>query len=897
MSKKNFSSIIFLSVIIIAVLAYFVYPKFVKTDANAWTMIPDDVALILQIDKPADIAQKLIEDNGVWQTALKSSEFKKIELQIIKINEILSENESYFNLLTNSNLFISFHPDTINKSTSRLFLSQLEINMGLNELKSVIGEKLGDKFVIADMNERGFAGIKIIDVVNEQTFYLSFLDGTLLASSNLNLMDEAFKTYKLAGGNFSATNDFIQLQNTAGKKVDARIYINYENFAELLKNYSSGENVSSIEWLSNFANWTETDVILKKDEIIMTGFTSFKTKENSFLNRIHIQKPQNNQVLNLCPFNTDILLRMGFSDFYSHFLSFHDVKEQVFKIPDLNYDLTKFLKLVGNEIAYGSNANQMSEFEARSFAVIHLKDRSRAEKVLKEIARASKGKSTTKVNDYYINQINNKQFLSNLFGIAFSSITKNYYLFTGNYVIFANSKDMLIGIMQMYDTGKTLDLNDNFKKYSDNLSSSENISLFIKPKDLFNVFPKFVEIETNKSLLNSKEAINDIQGISFQFSNDGPLAYTNFYIKLGNTYSEENLALWKLELDDEIVGKPFLVRNHTSNKYMVLVFDKSSNLYLIDTDGQLLWKKRIDGLPQGEIHQVDYFKNGKIQYLFNTRDFIYLIDKKGNFVKNYPKKLNPASTNGLNLFDYNRKKDYRLMLAQADKKVYNYNINGSKVKGWKEPHTQNIVNETVKRVVANNKDFILITDIDNKTKIVNRKGKERIKVKGKIDKARNSDFYVNRTNSKGIIITTNEQGKLVYIKSNGALSQTDFGTFSKDHYFLYEDFNDDNSVDFIFVDGRKLRVFDRYKKLLFSYDFENEINIQPMFFSLGHKQSILGVVSSQEKTIYLFDSKGNIVISKGLVGETPFTVGSLNNNRELNLVTAADNILYNYRLK
>lgn len=897
MSKKNLSSIIFLSAIIIAVLAYFIYPKFVKTDANSWTMIPDDAALILQIDNPAEIAKKLIEDNDVWQTALKSSEFKKIELQIIKLNEILSENEYYFNLFTNSNLLISFHSDSINKSASKLFLSKIEENLGFIELKSIIAEKLGDKFAVADINEREFAGIKIIDIVNEQTFYLTFIDGTLLASSNLNLLDDAFKTYNSVAGNFSISDDFIKLQNTAGKKVDARIYFNYENFAELLKIYSSNENTSSIQWLSNFANWTETDVILKKDEIIMTGFTSFNNNENSFLNRINSQKPQNNQVLNLCPFNTDILLRMGFSDFYSHFLSFHDAENKVFKIPNLNYDLTHFLQLVGNEIAFGNNANRISEFENRSFAVVHLKDRARAEKILKEIAKASRGKSTSKINGYSINQINNKQFLSDLFGTAFNPITKNYYLFIGNFVIFANSKDMLVGILQMYDTGKTLDLNDNFKKYSDNLSSSENISLFIKPKDLFDVYAKFVEDKTSKSLLNSKDAIDDVQGMSFQFSNDGPLAYTNFYVKFGNTYSEENLALWKIELDDEIVGKPSLVRNHNSNKYMVLVFDKSSNLYLIDTDGQLLWKKRIDGLPQGEIHQVDYFKNGKIQYLFNTRDFIYLIDKNGKFVKNYPKKLNPASTNGLNLFDYNRRKDYRLMLAQADKKVYNYNINGSKVKGWKEPHTQNIVNETVKRVVANNKDFILITDIDNKTKIVNRKGNERIKVKGKIDKARNSDFYVNRTNSKGIIITTNEKGKLVYIKSNGSLNQTDFGTFSKDHYFLYEDFNDDNSVDFIFVDGRKMRVYDRYKKQLFSYDFENEINVQPMFFSLGHKQSVLGVVSSQEKTIYLFDSKGNTVISKGLVGETPFTVGSLNNNRELNLVTAAANVLYNYRLK
>jgi hypothetical protein len=181
--------------------------------------------------------------------------------------------------------------------------------------------------------------------------------------------------------------------------------------------------------------------------------------------------------------------------------------------------------------------------------------------------------------------------------------------------------------------------------------------------------------------------------------------------------------------------------------------------------------------------------------------------------------------------------------------------------------------------------------------IVNRKGKERIRIKGDLKKARNSEFYVNRTNSKGIILTTNEKGKLSYIKSNGNLAQTDFGNFSKDHFFMYQDFNDDRSVDFIFVDGRKLRVFDRFKKELFSYDFEHEISVRPMYFSLGHKQSVLGVVSSEEKTIYLFDSRGNTIISRGLVGETPFTVGSLNNNRELNLITAAGKVLYNYQLK
>ena len=71
---------------------------------------------------------------------------------------------------------------------------------------------------------------------------------------------------------------------------------------------------------------------------------------------------------------------------------------------------------------------------------------------------------------------------------------------------------------------------------------------------------------------------------------------------------------------------------------------------------------------------------------------------------------------------------------------------------------------------------------------------------------------------------------------------------------------------------------------------------KPEFFQLSKRKKVLGIVADQEKTIYLFDNKGNTLISKGLVGETPFTVGSLENNNDLNLVTGTGNTLYNYRI-
>ena len=92
-------------------------------------------------------------------------------------------------------------------------------------------------------------------------------------------------------------------------------------------------------------------------------------------------------------------------------------------------------------------------------------------------------------------------------------------------------------------------------------------------------------------------------------------------------------------------------------------------------------------------------------------------------------------------------------------------------------------------------------------------------------------------------------------------------------------------------------MFDRFKKELFSYDFDSDIYIRPMFFELDAKQQVLGVVDDDEKTIYLFDKKGNIIISKGLVGERQFIIGKLSDNNKINLVSASGNTLYNYRIK
>jgi hypothetical protein len=100
-----------------------------------------------------------------------------------------------------------------------------------------------------------------------------------------------------------------------------------------------------------------------------------------------------------------------------------------------------------------------------------------------------------------------------------------------------------------------------------------------------------------------------------------------------------NPSNWEVELDAQLYGKPWFIRNHHTGKLNVVAFDKLSNMYLIDHNGMIQWKIPLMEEPISPVYPVDYYKNGKIQYLFNTKNYLYLIDLNGNYVADYPVKL------------------------------------------------------------------------------------------------------------------------------------------------------------------------------------------------------------------------------------------------------------------
>lgn len=887
--NKTSLSIILSSLVILLLGGYYLLTREGNTNGDPWKMIPDTPAIVLQTDDPGALYNKLSHDNEMYKNLKGIKQIGNIDKNIQQFLTLTGNEKELNNTLLHSPFYMAVYSDSVSGQNSLLLLFQIRESIKISRIKKMIAGSTSGKGMKISIKTGG--NPKILDVVDakgNQLYHIAVSDGVVLLSPSGLLLHKALAHY--GKDNFTETPAFKKVASTSGKIVDARLYINYPQMVKLLSEFTNPDYKDDIQKLSHFAEWTETDLLLKSNTILLSGYTF--SGPNNLLSEYDRKDEKSSNIFSLFPFNSNVALNESFPDF-----SKAASEKQLNHFNVAYRDDLKGLIQISHEVCFVSNALSPNEVPDKSWGIISFDDELKAASLLKSLASKSGRSREISSGDHIIRRINIKDLLPTLYGKIFSGIQREYYTILNGSAVFALSPDDLIQLIHYYDTGKTLDLNDNFKLFSTNMIRSSNLTFQLHLRSFLEMLPKYLEKNTASGFLDAKSVLKNFQYMALQFHRENSMFYTSFALEYNNDFKEENLALWKIQLNDSIVGKPFLVKDHRNGKYDIIVFDRSDWMYFIDYNGKILWTKRLPSLPISKIYQVDYYKNGKIQYLFNTANNLFLVDREGHFVGEYPIPLRPEATNGISVYDYSDRKDYRIMVAQADEKIYDYTIKGNPVRGWGYPRMPDITVQPVYRLLTGHKDYIIITDIHNNVKIVNRRGRERIYLKSSFQKAKNSAYYLNSTNNKGIILTTDEKGQLVYISSSGKVSYTNFGNFSPDHYFLYDDFNGDFIKDFIFIDHKKLIVFNRFQKVLFTYTFSSDIDVQPEFFSLGDRQKVLGVVASHENTIYLFDNQGNILIGRGLTGATPFTVGSLNRSGDINLITAAGNTLYNYRLK
>ena len=335
--------------------------------------------------------------------------------------------------------------------------------------------------------------------------------------------------------------------------------------------------------------------------------------------------------------------------------------------------------------------------------------------------------------------------------------------------------------------------------------------------------------------------------------------------------------LFTLELNTDLATEPQFVKNHRTKQQEIVVQDQNNVLYLISTDGKVLWTKQLDGRIQGEIQQVDIYKNGKLQLAFTTNDQFLVLDRNGDVVPPFNIDYEGGNLNPLAVFDYDGSRNYRFVVTQG-RKVYMYNNQAEIVRGFTFSEAPSNILGAPKHFRVGNKDYLVFKQDNSTLRILHRVGSDRIKVPEKIDFSNNEVFlYKNKFS------VTNKTGVLHQIDTNGKLTATNFN-LNPDHGFYA------TSNTLVFMDDNVLSIKGRKVEL------ELGVYSKPKIFYIYDKIYV-GVTDIQNHQIYLFDSQAEPIPNFPIFGSSLIDLTDMDNDKKLELVAKdQDNSLIVYTI-
>jgi hypothetical protein len=335
---------------------------------------------------------------------------------------------------------------------------------------------------------------------------------------------------------------------------------------------------------------------------------------------------------------------------------------------------------------------------------------------------------------------------------------------------------------------------------------------------------------------------------------------------------------------------PLILPEKTDEAGRIVFQDDSGVLHMADNTGAVLWKVKLDGIAQGRLYPVDYFRNGKTQILFNTRTHLYLIDDEGKPVGNYPIRLPAPATNSMTLAPVEGSQEQVIYIACENQRIYAYLISGRPLQGWNFQSTTGTVTTPVHAFASGGKRFLLIGDREGTVTLVNSFGDVVTGLSQGFTISEKSGIFSD-TSSTGTewLVTTDASGNVVKISRDGTVSMLPLNAVGASHGFLYADADGDGKHDFIFSSGNELTAYDQTMVLLYRKVLEGEISgsIEPAMLPGGEPGYVL--TSATENRTWLMHMNGTEYEGFPVRGSMGFSTGLLNSDGRLHMVTGSRN--------
>lgn len=485
------------------------------------------------------------------------------------------------------------------------------------------------------------------------------------------------------------------------------------------------------------------------------------------------------------------------------------------------------------------------------------------------------GSETYRDHDIWSLQDNN--LLESFFGPLAGNIEAKCYAISGNSLIFSENLDALKALLENRDLGQTFDQTEAYAAATAGLADESTLLLVASDKGIHKLLDK--SLATSFLAPFQETALSD-----FAFSAQLNAEETFFHISLlaqqKGKRQESNGASpqFTVTLDAPLASDPQFVRNHRTNEMEVVVQDEANVLYLISAEGNVLWKKTLNGRVRGKISQVDLYRNGRLQLAFTTDNQFLILDRNGKEVPPFSMSFPGAALNPLAVFDYENNRNYRFVLTQG-KKIKMFNNQGKEVSGFTYTQANAPILSPPVHIRLGNRDYLVFQLEDGSLEIRNRVGQTRIPIAEKFGFSENRVFAYNDR-----FALTDTTGTLFLIDEKGQMEKKELG-LERDHGM------DATTKSMTFMSENILTI--REQKISMDYG----LYTHPGIFYLYDKL-YFSITDLQAQKVYLFDSNAELLPGFPVSGSSAVDLADADQDRIPDLVVrTSENALVVYRLK
>ncbi len=336
-----------------------------------------------------------------------------------------------------------------------------------------------------------------------------------------------------------------------------------------------------------------------------------------------------------------------------------------------------FAGWVGDAKAFVVMEPLKEDFAAQNMFVVSVRNSAKALIGLKKMIAADGGQPlpVDTFLGYEIYSLTDGTVINQYWGNSLVTFDKACFVVTDKAAIFTPGADMLKLVLEKIANGQTLDKDavftaTGYKQYGQNTSihymNMQYSSLMVR------------------GLLNENSTIpaflNEFGNVLLVTNHTDSKTSVHIVMATGGAAKAQAGLLWRTALKTTSIYQPQVIQNAVSGESEIFVQDTAHNVYLLSQSGAVLFSKNIGEPVVGKVHQIDYYNNGKVQYIFNTTGHVYVLDRFGNDVASYPLRLSAPAASGMVV--NNNAGNTRYYVPCSNGNIYGYEANGKPLPGW-----------------------------------------------------------------------------------------------------------------------------------------------------------------------------------------------------------------------